>query len=343
MKFHFSVLLMENQLIFLNQLLHDYKNHIVYSKINNNCESDGCTLVEIQSNPIPFYLIANYKNGVLSENGVFFTKEENGLFYLVKFENNSIVHLYNYVIKDFDIIDEEDGKRWEGAVCIKLDNQEVLFPCGYGVYYDEDGSVDFRGIRFGNELNGYGGSGRNGNFYGLPDLKEQLLKYNAYFCSGHDNAFGAFLLPSQIQTIVESFDRDFNSATFEDTVYEVDYWFHTGEEIDKEMLLEIASYSDLWGNSIPQPKFAFDINYNSSQIKIMGANQDSLKITYNGIDFVAFKCGDIIAQLQEKESGHISIVGRAQLNEWNGRRTIQIMIDDIEINAENTISLQDLI
>ena len=90
-------------------------------------------------------------------------------------------------------------------------------------------------------------------------------------------------------------------------------------------------------------KFAFDINYNSSQIKTMGANQDSLKITYNGIDFVAFKCGDIIAQLQEKESGHISIVGRAQLNEWNGRRTIQIMIDDIEINAENTISLQDLI
>ena len=194
-----------------------------------------------------------------------------------------------------------------------------------------------------NELNGYGGSGRNGNFYGLPDLKEQLLKYNAYFCSGHDNAFGAFLLPSQVQTIVESFDRDFNAATFEDTVYEVDYWFHTGEEIDKEMLLEIASYSDLRGNSIPQPKFAFDINYNSSQIKIMGANQDSLKITYNGIDFVAFKCGDIIAQLQEKESGHISIVGRAPLNEWNGRRTIQIMIDDIEINAENTISLQDLI
>ena len=33
-----------------------------------------------------------------------------------------------------------------------------------------------------NDLNGYGGSGRNGNFYKLPDLKSQLLKYNAYFC-----------------------------------------------------------------------------------------------------------------------------------------------------------------
>ena len=194
-----------------------------------------------------------------------------------------------------------------------------------------------------NDLNGYGGSGRNGNFYKLPDLKSQLLKYNAYFCSGHSNAFGVFLLPSQIKTITENFDNDFNASIFEDTVYEVDYWFHTGETIDTQMLMEIASYDDLWGNSIPQPKFAFDINYNSNQIKLMGANNDSLKIHYDGIDFVAFKCPEIIKQLQEKECGHISIVGRAQINEWMGRKSIQIIIDDIEINAENTISLQDLI
>ena len=172
---------MEDQLIILNQFLNDYKNHIIYSKINNNCESDGCTLVEIQTNLIPLYLLANYKNGVLSGNGVFFTKEENGLFYLVKFENNSIVHLYNYVIKDFDIIDEEDGKRWEGAVCIKLDNQEVLFPCGYGVYYDEDGNVDFRGIRFGNELNGYGTMYWNKN-----------MKCTSFFIHGKEFGFGIY-------------------------------------------------------------------------------------------------------------------------------------------------------
>ena len=150
-------------------------------------------------------------------------------------------------------------------------------------------------------------------------------------------------MPSQIKTITENFDNDFNATIFEDTVYEVDYWFHTGETIDTQMLMEIASYDDLWGNSIPQPKFAFDINYNSNQIKLMGANNDSLKIHYDGIDFVAFKCPEIIKQLQEKECGHISIVGRAQINEWMGRKSVQIIIDDIEINAENTISLQDLI
>ena len=42
-----------------------------------------------------------------------------------------------------------------------------------------------------------------------------------------------------------------------------------------------AQDDDLWGNSIPQPKFAFDINYNSNQIKLMGANNDSLKIHYD--------------------------------------------------------------
>ena len=130
-------------------------------------------------------------------------------------------------------------------------------------------------------------------------------------------------------------------------MYEVDYWFHTGETLDSEMLYEIASYDDLWGNSIPQPKFAMDINYTSDEIKVMGADGSSLKISHDGIDFVAFKCKDLIAQLQAKESGHITIVGRPQLNEWMGRKSVQVIIDDIEVfdtsSAAATVSVLDLI
>lgn len=130
-------------------------------------------------------------------------------------------------------------------------------------------------------------------------------------------------------------------------MYEVDYWFHTGETLDSEMLYEIASYDDLWGNSIPQPKFAMDINYTADEIRVMGADGSSLKISHDGIDFVAFKCKDLIAQLQAKESGHITIVGRPQLNEWMGRKSVQVIIDDIEVfdtsSAAATVSVLDLI
>ena len=197
------------------------------------------------------------------------------------------------------------------------------------------------------EFNGqsvYGGSGRNGNFYGLPDLKSMLLKSGCLYGEGHANAFGAFVLPEQIETIRQYFDTHLNAKVFDDVVYEVDYWFHTGEPIDEQMLLEMASYDNLWGNSIPQPKFAIDLNYNSRDIKVMGADSSSLKISTDKVDFVAFKCKDLINELQQQESGHITIIGRPQINEWNGKKRLQMMIDDIDVfNNQETDSALDLI
>lgn len=193
----------------------------------------------------------------------------------------------------------------------------------------------------------YGGSGRNGNFYGLPDLKAMLTAAGGLYQEGHPNAFGSFLRKDQVDDIRNYFDTHLDAATFTDTVYEVDYWFHTGETLDSEMLYEIASYDDLWGNSIPQPKFAMDINYTADEIRVMGADSSSLKISRDGVDFVAFKCKDLITQLQSQSQGHITIVGRPQLNEWMGRKKVQIMIDDIEVfdtsSAAATVSVLDLI
>ena len=197
------------------------------------------------------------------------------------------------------------------------------------------------------EFNGqsvYGGSGRNGNFYGLPDLKSMLLKSGCLYGEGHANAFGAFVLPEQIESIRQYFDTHLNAKVFDDVVYEVDYWFHTGESIDEQMLLEMASYDNLWGNSIPQPKFAIDLNYSSRDIKVMGADSSSLKISTDKVDFVAFKCKDLINELQQQESGHITIIGRPQINEWNGKKRLQMMIDDIDVfNNQETDSALDLI
>ena len=90
-----------------------------------------------------------------------------------------------------------------------------------------------------------------------------------------------------------------------------------------------------------------DINYVADEIRTMGADGSSLKISHDGIDFVAFKCPELIAQLKNKDRGHITIIGRSQLNEWMGRKSVQIIIDDIEIfdaeNAAAAVSILDLI
>jgi hypothetical protein len=63
----------------------------------------------------------------------------------------------------------------------------------------------------------------------------------------------------------------------------------------------------------------------------MGKNESSIKITVDGVSFVAFSDTDLAAALKDRPLAHAQIVGRPQLNEWMGNTTVQVMIDDIEI------------
>lgn len=188
------------------------------------------------------------------------------------------------------------------------------------------------------ELNGisvYGGSGRNGNFKGLSSLKDMLEKAGVYYAAGHGNAMGVFLKPEQINSVINYFDTHLNKDDFE-MCYEVDYWYHTGEYLDQTTLLTIAEHNYLWGSGIPQPRFAFDLNFTKNDIRVMGKDRSSLKMSFQGVDFVSFKNPDLIRQLSAMESGHITLVGRPQLNEFNGRKTVQVIIDDANVEANNT-------
>ena len=200
------------------------------------------------------------------------------------------------------------------------------------------------------EFNGkkvYGGSGRNGNFYGLPSLLDFLHESKLVeYAEGHANAHGTFIEPDKIQPLRDYANRTLNPQIFDDKVFEVDYWFHTGEIIDKEMLFAFASCGDIWGNGLPRPIFAFDFNFSGADIQVMGASGDSVKIKKDGVDFVAFKDAELVKKLKSINNGHAQIVGAPSLNEWMGRQSIQIMIDDIEvedITAAPVRNIMDLI
>ena len=182
----------------------------------------------------------------------------------------------------------------------------------------------------------YGGSGRNGSFYGLPDLKEFLHDAGVYYAEGHANAFGAFLLPDEVKKVRDYANIKLNPLSFE-TVYEVDYIFKDKYDIDYEMLYQMASYDDFWGNSIPQPKFAFTVDYSKTDILVMGKDHSSLKIRCGQIDFVAFKNSALVEEITSMPNGTATIVGRPQINEYNGNVNVQIMIDDIGLTEREEV------
>jgi hypothetical protein len=64
----------------------------------------------------------------------------------------------------------------------------------------------------------------------------------------------------------------------------------------------------------------------------MGSNMDTIKIEAGGIAFMKFRAKDLISELDETtETIELEVVGRANLNEWGGRITPQLFIDDYEI------------
>jgi hypothetical protein len=68
----------------------------------------------------------------------------------------------------------------------------------------------------------------------------------------------------------------------------------------------------------------------------MGADKSSIKITSNGVDFVKFKDTDFIQEVQENRTKSIEVYGRLNLNEWAGKKSLQVFIDDYSFQEDNT-------
>ena len=68
-----------------------------------------------------------------------------------------------------------------------------------------------------------------------------------------------------------------------------------------------------------------------SDVQIMGKNKDTVKFEKFGIAYMQCHAKDLIEELSKYSSMKVEIVGRANLNEWCGKVTPQIFIEDIEV------------
>ena len=80
------------------------------------------------------------------------------------------------------------------------------------------------------------------------------------------------------------------------------------------------------------------VHLKASEIKVQGKNQDSIKFDVNGVACVMFRCKDVINEINAAGNDlTISFVGKANLNEWMGKISAQLIIEDIEILEDNPL------
>lgn len=178
------------------------------------------------------------------------------------------------------------------------------------------------------------GSGRsNENFRELPALKD-FLENSGYFeyCAGHENAHGAGIKASKLSSFLKYANEKLSKEAFENC-YLIDYLFEAKEDALKSVGIKIAEHNEYFGNGIPEVKIVVK-NIPLSSILVMGADKSSIKISYNGVDYIKFKDLDFIQEIQENRTKNLTIYGRLNLNCFAGRTSLQVFIDDFEFEKE---------
>ena len=174
----------------------------------------------------------------------------------------------------------------------------------------------------------------SGNFAGLPSFKKFLEDSGLVtYTAGHDNAAGWGLNGDKLDALIAYANKTLHAEDFENC-YLVDYILD-GSDYNDELLGSISAHPEYFGNHIDEPKIIIK-NIPLMSINVMGADKSSIKISYNGIDYVKFKDTDFIQEVMNNRMKTLTVYGRANLNEWMGKKSVQMFIDDYELVEDNS-------
>ena len=177
------------------------------------------------------------------------------------------------------------------------------------------------------------GSMRGLNQSELVSFKDFLTESGMFeYVQGHDNAAGCSILNSYLADFHKWANEALINIDFGENCYDVNFERIAADTDLGALIQDIGEHDGIWGQQNPQPLIhVTDINITSNDVQIMGKNKDTVKFEKFGIAYMKFHAKDLIEELSKHSSMKIEVVGRANLNEWGGKVTPQIFIEDIEV------------
>lgn len=183
----------------------------------------------------------------------------------------------------------------------------------------------------------YAGSGRAKQVENFPSFLQFVRDTDAsLYGEGHNFAFGASILASEYDSFIQQCNERLEDVNFTSDCIEVDAIFNA-KHINTRMLLEFAKNEHVYGNSIPQPKIAIEGECTYNNILVMGTDRTSVRITIGKVSCVKFKDKELATTALSNKNFKFRLVGRPQINNYNGYENIQIMIENIELTPVEKI------
>ena len=191
----------------------------------------------------------------------------------------------------------------------------------------------------------YQGSARGYDKSGISNFKDICAAApGVMYAEGHQSAFGLGIecgyLEEQFggEVLGESLYQfiDYTNKVLKDMVsepmYYVDYIF-TSDEMDTNAVIEIADMGSIWSSSVDEPLIAVQ-NLKITKGMLNFYKENTIKITMsNDLVLMLFNTDRETYEKFYSEDGYIEInaVCRCNKNEWGGRTTAQLFIEEYEI------------
>ncbi len=183
------------------------------------------------------------------------------------------------------------------------------------------------------EVDGYiEGSARGYESNIMKDFKSYVIDSGlAEFAEGHPNAFGVRFTKENFKKFIElsNKDLDYGDAHKE---YDVDFIIDY-EDLDSDMILEIAKLEKFWGTGLKEPLIMFkNVIIDKTKKSLMKGN--TLKLMAKDIPCIKFRAPEgAFEELAPNEytNSIVDIVGKPNLNVFNGQTNGQIFIEDYKI------------
>ena len=173
------------------------------------------------------------------------------------------------------------------------------------------------------------------------------------WASGHEESCGVQIQVDNIQALVDYYNTLELSYTPHIDVLKS----YSIKSIPTRLFGLFEPYSALWGYGVNKPKFHIkNITFMPSDWSIIGKNKRTLKLHKEGIDIMIFNClkkdkedlqlgyyeNEIFVSDPSNNKLQMDCVGELSINEWNGQKKLQIVVDKMEIKCYNKPCKDDL-
>lgn len=177
------------------------------------------------------------------------------------------------------------------------------------------------------------GSARAIKTENMDSFKQYLEESEMFeYVLGHPLAFGCSISSYNLDKFFSYSNDSLKDVELGEKCYSVNFIRDAMDNDIDNLIRDVGEYGYIWSNQNDEPTIYIDnIILSTNEIQIIGTNRDTVKFTKNGITYIKFKANELIDELSGMKDIIMKIVGRCNINEWNGIKNPQIIIDDYEI------------